>query len=128
MDVEPAPQIKWLVEAIGEAPALAFVDSLGGRRIWVPRKAAGSKFARTYGDTLAAALSEQYGGEHYDVPLCREWRAMLFYCQGMSLSDIAFRLGCSRSAIIRILGGRTGKIITRREQSRQDDRQTSLSL
>lgn len=126
MDVVPPPQIKWLVDAIGEEAALGFLDSNGGRRIWVPTKARGSKFARLYGEDIAAALSAHCGGNHYDVPLCREWRTMLFYCQGMSISDIAFRLGCSRSAVIRILGGRTRKIICRREQSMSDNRQMAL--
>ncbi|GAD26443.1 hypothetical protein NBRC3257_1442 [Gluconobacter thailandicus NBRC 3257] len=126
MSVEPPSTIKWLVNAVGEDVALAFVESMGGRRVWVPRKWAGSNFAEYHGEEIAAVMSAQYGGEHYDVPLCREWRAMMLYCQGIPLSDIAFRVGCSRSAIIRILGGRTRKIVAKREQSQQDVRQFAL--
>lgn len=125
-DVKVPEQIKFLVDAVGVENTLSFIDGVGGRRIWVPANSKNSKCAQVYGEDIAAALSEEYGGNHYDVPLAREWRALLFYCQGLTMSDIASRLGCSRSAVVRIIGGRTRKIITRRKQAQQDRRQMAF--
>ncbi|GAN60108.1 hypothetical protein ACI01nite_26520 [Acetobacter cibinongensis] len=122
-DVKVPDQIKFLVNAVGVESTLSFIDSVGGRRIWVPTTSKNSRCAQVYGDDIAAALSDEYGGSHYDVPLAREWRALLFYSQGMTMSDIASRLGCSRSAVVRIIGGRTRKIITHRKLVQQDKRQ-----
>nr|WP_294915381.1 helix-turn-helix domain-containing protein [uncultured Neokomagataea sp.] len=126
MAICPPPTIAWLVDAVGEHVALSFVESAGGRRLWVPRRWHGSRLEAVHGEAIAEALSERVGGEHFEVPVCREWRALILYSQGLSLNDIAARAGCSRSTIIRIIGGRTRGITATREQSQQDARQLAL--
>lgn len=76
--VKVPEQIRFLVNAVGVERTLLFIDSIGGRRIWVPKANKNSRFAQIYGEDIAAALSEEYGRTHYDVPLAREWRALLF--------------------------------------------------
>ena len=40
--MQPPASISWLVNAVGEDAALLFIESAGGQRIMVPRKAPGT--------------------------------------------------------------------------------------
>ncbi|MBF0858816.1 helix-turn-helix domain-containing protein [Gluconobacter sp. LMG 31484] len=128
MKVVPPATIKWLVDAVGEQEALSFVESSGGRRIWVPTKAKGSKLSTLYGQDVAEALCLHCGGEKYDVPLCRRWRIALLHCQGLTNSDIASRVGCRHSYVSKALGMPAEKDHDLRSRIFRDDRQLGFAL
>ncbi|GAB6968450.1 hypothetical protein JCM25156A_24880 [Komagataeibacter kakiaceti JCM 25156] len=56
MNIRPPAQIDWLVAAVGAQAALSFIESAGGRRLWVPAKWVGSAFAATYGGDIAVRV------------------------------------------------------------------------
>lgn len=101
--LRPPAQIDWLIAAVGEQAALAFIESAGGRRLWVPTKWQGSELASIYGESIAQAYSGRYGGEKVDIPILRGWRIRLCRKMGLSCSDIAARVGVDRSTVIKTL-------------------------
>ncbi|GBQ27178.1 hypothetical protein AA0472_2341 [Acetobacter estunensis NRIC 0472] len=119
----PPHTISFLVDAVGETRALEFVESEAGKRLRIPRSADGSKLARLYGVEVARALCDWRGGEAWEVPLCRVWRARCYEAQGLNTNEIAFRLGLSFRAVIRLLKRTGGRQPPRRLR---DPRQASL--
>jgi len=100
----PAPaNIEFLVQAVGDEVALAFVEQLAGQRIFVPRTAAGSRLETLYGIEIASALSSRYPQEMWNVPVCRDWRIRRYLEMGMTLNQIAARVGVSLDAVGRSL-------------------------
>jgi len=89
------PGIDWLVSAVGEDTALAFLESVGGQRIQVPRTAEGSRLATLYGVDVASALSAEYGGLSVEIPVCKKWRILVLAARGLPVNDIATRVGAS---------------------------------
>lgn len=101
--IRPPAHIAWLVEAVGQDAALAFVEANAGRRISVPLSARGSKLASLYGEGVASALCAQYGDDRYDVPACKPWRIRVYADMGMTVGDIALRAGVSRPSVYKYL-------------------------
>lgn len=119
MNIRPPAQIDWLVGAVGEQAALSFIECAGGRRLWVPAKWVGSELAATYGEDVARALAERYGGNAVDIPVLRPWRIRMFRMMGLSCSDIAARVGVDRCTVVRTLA--RGPRIERPRKSWQTD-------
>ena len=100
MQFPPPPNVRWLVDLVGEAAALRLVELYGGTRLFVPQKVHGrSEIVRKSG--LAARtlepLARQRGGETILLPLCREWRVRIYRERdGESYSVIARRIGNRR--------------------------------
>ena len=103
MNIRPPAQIDWLVAAVGEDVAFQFIECAGGRRLWVPVKWKGSELAAIYGDDIARTLSDHFGGEQIDIPICRPWRILMCRKMGMSVDDIAVRTGTDRSTVKKAL-------------------------
>jgi len=103
MTIRPPAHIQWIVEAVGEDGALAFIESAAGQRISVPIKASGSRLERVYGTNIARALCARYPGEKYDVPTVRKWRIHRYGEMGMPVNDIAARAGVAVNAVYQAL-------------------------
>jgi hypothetical protein len=100
MNNPPPPAVLRDVELIGEALALRLVELHGGRRVFVPRRAAaGQKLAVELSPEAEAALVEEFGGGNIEVPLCKDWRARIYRARGMTHAAIAERLGCGEWAV-----------------------------
>ena len=91
--------IQFLVDAVGEDAALAFIESTGGQRIYVPAQPLGSKLAALYGEEIAGALGARWPGEKYEVPIARRWRIQLYAVRGLTINEICLRTGLGTSAV-----------------------------
>lgn len=103
MAIRPPQHIAWLVERVGQDAALQFIECAAGRRLFIPKVAAGSRLAMLYGDAIADALSDQYGGNKYEVPSARDWRIRIYALMGLTNDEIAQRSGVSYSGTVKIL-------------------------
>ena len=99
-----APEhVAFLVEAVGEDAALAFIEAAGGQRLYVPAQGAGSRLAAVYGEGIATALSARFPGEKYEVPIARKWRIALLAARGLTVNEICQRVGLGKSAVYDVL-------------------------
>lgn len=126
MNIQPPAQIGWLVADVGEDAALCFIESAGGSRIWVPRKWAGSDLCNTYGEDIARSLSNHYGGEQIEVPICRHWRIQMYRQMNLTIDQIAVRAGATRRWVKKVLENGPWLPRTRRESWRTDPGQLNL--
>lgn len=102
--MQPPASIAWLVDAVGEEEALAFIESAGGQRIWVPTKIGRSQLIELYGSAVVDALITQHrGGVAYQVPLVKAWRAHMLAKLGLSDNEICTRLGISWRQVSNLL-------------------------
>lgn len=125
----PAPaNIEFLAQAVGDDAALIFIEQLAGQRIFVPRVPAGSRLEALYGIEIATALSSRYPQEMWNVPVCRDWRIRKHLELGMTLNQIAARVGVSLDAVGRSLRKPyRGQMAIRSSKVRfADDRQIDL--
>lgn len=102
--MQPPASIAWLVDAVGEEEALAFIENAGGQRIWVPTKVGRSQLIELYGKAVVDALIAQHrGGVAYQVPLVKSWRAHILAKMGLSDNEICTRLGISWRQVSNLL-------------------------
>ena len=89
-----------LVRLVGEDAALLFIETFGGRRVFIPKRAATrALISRVIGGTAAKALSAEFGGMQLRVPLAKQWRMKVYRQQGMSHSDIAKAIGATENSV-----------------------------
>lgn len=122
--IEAPENIAWLVEAVGEDEALAFIEGVAGQRLVIPRNADGSRFETLYGSDIARAVCEMFGGVMWEVPTVKGWRARILARRGLTDNEIAIRCGINYRSVRRLL--ERGDQVARRRVCNQDDRQTSL--
>lgn len=94
----PPPEIAQLVRLIGEPGTLMLIELHGGTRITIPA-GADTKLAREVGVDAAAALFGHFGHERVFVPLVKAWRTRLYRRRGMSIAEIARKLGCTENTV-----------------------------
>jgi len=106
-DIVPPPNIRWLIELVGEDAALRLVERYGGVRIEVPKKITEtSEIVRSTGLAPAtlAPLAAHHGAERITLPICREWRVRIYRLrERQSYAQIARRLGMVENTVWRIL-------------------------
>lgn len=92
-----------LIDAIGEAAAVALAEEYAGTRLYVPpRIKEHHPIVKLIGRNAADGLSEHYGRITIRVPLLRKERALHHRNQGMSNGRIAVRLGMTETGVSRI--------------------------
>ena len=106
--VPPAPEVRLLVQAIGEQATLRLVEAFGGTRVYVAaRPGEESQVATAVGLEAAAALgATELGGERVRVPLARAWRVQLLHALGATNPEIVRRVGMDRSTVYRIINAK----------------------
>lgn len=83
-----------LRDIIGDEATLALVEARGGRQVYVPvDPAEGAEIARIIGLDAARRLGQEYGREPITVPVAREWRIAVYSAQGVTVPEIARRVG-----------------------------------
>lgn len=89
-----------LLGLLGEPAFVAFVQSFGGRRLYVPGAiAADHEIAAVVGESAATRLSSRYAPSTIRVPLARMIRARHYRANGRSNGQIATLLGVTETAV-----------------------------
>lgn len=122
--IEAPDNIAWLVEAVGEDEALAFIESVAGQRLKVPANASDSRLETLYGPEVAAAVCKYFGGILWEVPTLKRWRARVLARRGLTDNEIALRCGVTYRAVRGLL--RHSERVERRRVVNRDERQQSL--
>lgn len=91
-----------LLSLLGEEGFIALCEAYGGRRLFVPATADGSKLERAVGTGIAGKLVERYGRDYVPVPLAKERRALHYRAIGCTNGEIARRLGIAEASVNRI--------------------------
>ena len=119
--------IACLVEAAGVDTVLAFLEAFGGKPFYVPKSAEGSLVSRMFGDEFAVALARNFGRGAWNVPMCKAWRVTCYRNQGLSVSEIATRMGLSaRQVYTTLQRAREAGVYVAAPRRYTDDRQISL--
>lgn len=98
-------ELDWLVSRLGAEATLLLIEARGGIRVFVPiEPTEGCELAKIVGLEPARKLAAAFGGEQLRVPLARgkwtgAWRARVYRARGMSLPEIARRLGCIENTV-----------------------------
>jgi len=96
----PLPHaLRVLAEAAGEEAALTIALALGGTRLSVPRRVAGSKLESVVGLDAAERIAQQLGGAYLTIPQARRQVSDWLRERGWSQEKRANVLKCSRSTI-----------------------------
>ena len=118
-----------LIAAAGEDTVLAFLEAHGGTRLWVPRNPLKSQLCGMYGDELAITLSRELLHGWWNVPMLKGWRVVCYRNAGMTLSEIATRVGLSMSQVERLLAqARRDGVHVRAARRFEETRQISLDF
>lgn len=97
-----------IADAAGEETALLMALELGGRRIRIPQKSAGSDLAEVIGIEAADKLVAEMADERIEIPQVKKILAVwLARERGWSQEHIANRLKSSRRAVQYWLSGNT---------------------
>ena len=102
-----------LARRIGHAAALAVINGLGGRTIYVPhartlrRRARSHPIVAAAGMDAALALAAAASLTEIYVPKARPWRCQYLHDQGMTAAEIADCTGIPRREVSRCIRRRT---------------------
>lgn len=91
-----------LISLLGHDGFIVLCEAYGGRRLFVPASAAGSKLERAVGVEIANKLVDRYGRDYVPVPLAKELRALHYRAIGCTNGEIASRLGIAEGSVNRI--------------------------
>ena len=111
--IRPTSEIAPLVGLLGDAAVLALLEAYAGIRIQIPHSVSErSSLARAIGVKAARQMAAEFGGNKLSVPLAKRWRTLHLRAAGLSYSEIARRVGCTESAVWRVLddGGLTQQL------------------
>lgn len=105
MNAPPPPvEIKDVADAIGVEALLRLLEHYAGCRIYIPATVnQGSPLARDIGLEAAQALARLRGHDDWKVPALKHWRARVYRARGMTVHEIARKLGVDRSTVQRYL-------------------------
>lgn len=104
------PQMRRLIELLGFDVTLKLLKARGGRRIWIPKTAAGDRvLAQVVGHRALETLVEHYAGEMLELPsdekLITQVRNRLMVAaraDGASYAELAEQFGVSRRWAIEV--------------------------
>lgn len=103
----PPPSLALYVDALGIDNTLRLIEAHGGTTIWIPKGVNNSSAKRRkeledeFGAAMVKELIALFGGGPIEVPLAKPWRAELYKAQGMTMTEIARKLGLSYRTIKR---------------------------
>ncbi len=93
---KPTAQVEPYFEALGLEDTLKFLEKFGGTEIYIathPSKR--SKVAEVVGYPKARMLAAVQHRLQRRVPLAKQWRASVYRSQGLTIAQIALKLGVS---------------------------------
>ena len=96
-----------LIALLGERALLSLIEAKGGRRFYVPEKAAGSQLEGIVGPKAAGDMVSFYGRGWLTIPLARRWRVAVYRTRGLTYPQIAEKLGITEDWAQK-LGAKTG--------------------
>lgn len=92
------------ISCLPAAQLVALAEAFGGTRVYVPKNIGASHpIAEAIGIVAAQALLGRIGNENVRIPLARDLRARYYCNAGVSLAQIARRLGMSEVGVQRLL-------------------------
>lgn len=125
--MQPPEAISCLVDVAGEDAVLCLLEAEGGKQMSVPRKSVGSRIAALYGEDLARVICDLFGPGVWVVPMCKRWRIVRYREMGLTIMEIATRVGLSERAVYRAIhSARADGARVRRPPRPVDPRQPSL--
>ncbi len=104
--IEPPPpaEISEIAAALGVDATLRLLEAHAGCRIYIPRAVnQGSSLALQIGLDAAQALAHLRGPDDWKVPSLKSWRARVYRARGMTVHQIALKLGSDRTTVQRYL-------------------------
>lgn len=105
----PPRSLSLFVDVLGADDTLRLIETYGGTALWVPKGVGNSstalreKLEQQFGPKMTRELIRGFGGGYIKVPLCNEWRTLLYRHQGMTHAEIARKLGCHADTVTRRL-------------------------
>ena len=104
MRLERDQAVRRLLRLLGAEGLLALTEAYGGRRVYVPMaRRRTSRLREVLSECQVDAIAAHCGGEYLVVPLARAWRAAIYRARGESYAVIAGKLGCTESAVGKLL-------------------------
>lgn len=114
-----------LLAALGEDGFFQLTEAYAGVRLYVPANIDRSELPAVIGTDFAARLAKCYPGSHIRVPLAREFRARRYLAEGLTIREIALKLGLTETGVNKLIERmRNAKPLVR--PSRKDPRQFDL--
>lgn len=105
----PPPNLSLFVDVLGLDDTLRLIEAYGGTSLWVPKGVDNSsaklrtRLEEQFDKKMVRELIAGFGGDEVSVPLCGEWRTRLYRERGMTITQIALKLGCHDSTVSRRL-------------------------
>lgn len=103
---EPLPpvEIADVAAAIGVEATLKLLEAYAGCRVHIPATVnQGSPLAREIGLEAAQALARLRGPDDWKPPALKNWRARVYKARGLTVNEIARKLGADRTTVQRYL-------------------------
>lgn len=92
-----------LLDLIGAKAMFDLVVSYGGTRLYVPRyRREATAEIEGLGTEASRSLAEAFGGLLIRVPLCREFKLVVYEGRGLSNAQIAVKLGITETGVGKI--------------------------
>lgn len=107
----PEPPTAWggalrgVAKVHGDDAALAVVEAYGGTTVYVPacRIPDEHPLVLSLGREIAETLQRSAAGEHAYIPTSRALRCRILHRQGLTVPDMARRLGITQRSVRRLL-------------------------
>jgi len=114
-----------LLSILGDDGFFRLTEAYAGVRLYVPANIDRSELPAVIGTDFAARLARAYPGSHIRVPLAREFRARRYVAGGLTIREIALKLGLTETGVNKLIERmRNAQPLTR--PSRKDPRQLDL--
>lgn len=115
-----------LLDLLGEDEFFQLVDTRPGIRTYIAQNIDESDLLGTLSYDAYSRLAKAYGRLYIRVPLAREFRARRYLAAGMTLKQVALKLGMTETGVSKII--RRAKVQKKPVQrpSRKDPRQYEL--
>ncbi|MEP0153572.1 MAG: helix-turn-helix domain-containing protein [Paracoccaceae bacterium] len=101
---KPPAQVEPYMEALGLDDTLKFLEAFGGTEIYIAtHPTARSQVVDLLGFPKAKMLADVEARLQSRVPLVKEWRAKVYFSQGLKTVEIARKLGVADASVRRWL-------------------------
>lgn len=103
---KPTAQVEPYFEALGLDDTLRFLEAFGGTEIYIATQPSQrSQVAKVVGYPKARMLAAVQHRLQRRVPLAKQWRASVYRSQGLTIAQIALKLGVSDVMVRNYLSG-----------------------